>query len=230
MHIMAWRGSLISATLGIIKTMRHSFFIALEGIDGAGKDTIAAMVSRHTFDGGKSFFVTEEPSAGQTGVLIRDILDGKVAAPKTNKGLQSLFVEDRLDHIRSTVLPLLQSGKWVLSVRYWLSTLAYGMLEGEVDRYTALHREVIGGEMIYPDVTIVLDITAEEGLRRIRQAGRAFDWYAKLEMLPRIRKNYLTLAQRNDIGRIVVIDAMQPTDTVAAHTIAVITNITRERA
>lgn len=189
--------------------MRPSLVI-IEGIDGAGKDTLAVGIKEHFANRGIEIVVTEEPTGGPIGRHIRDIIDRKLPAPATNLELQRLFVEDRRDHISSFIRPKLAAGAFVLSIRYWLSTLAYGMLEGELERYLDCHREIIGDEMIVPDLTILLDLEPEEGLRRIQAAGRQFDWFAKHEKLAKIRRNFLDLAARSDLGAITMIDAMQP--------------------
>lgn len=189
----------------------HPFFVTIEGIDGAGKDTLAAGLRNHFAERhGFAVIVTEEPSNDPIGRSIREMLERKRPAPPTNYEFQRLFVENRREHLSSCIRPALEAGQWVISVRYWLSTLAYGMLEGPMEPYLELHREILGAEMLYPDLALVLDVDAEEGLRRIQAAGRHFDWFAKLEKLEKIRQNYLELAGRTDLGLMAVIDAMHP--------------------
>lgn len=187
------------------------FFVTIEGIDGAGKDTLAAGLRDHFSERhGIAVVITEEPSDDPIGRSIREMLDRKRPAPATNYEFQRLFVENRREHLGSCIRPALEAGQWVISVRYWLSTLAYGMLEGPVEPYLELHREIIGKEMVYPDLTILLDLEPAEGLKRIQEDGRHFDWFAKLEKLEVIRQNYLKLAGRGDLGLIAVANAMQP--------------------
>ncbi len=193
------------------------FFSAIEGIDGAGKDTLGGYL-RDFFQGTpREVLLTGEPSGGQTGRLIRQILDHEVSAPKTNFEFQRLFVEDRREHLEAVIRPALAAGKPTITVRYWLSTLAYGMLEKPVEEYLNLHREVIGEEMVTPDLTLLLDLDPELGLDRILRDGRHFDHFAKSELLMKIRANYLELARRQEelkLGKIVVIDAAAPREAV----------------
>lgn len=189
------------------------FMVVAEGIDGAGKDTLAAALTEffEGVRGPRGVLLTEEPSQGETGRLVRQMLDKKVLAPPTNFEFQCLFVEDRREHLETVIRPALESSMVVVSARYWLSTLAYGMLEGPVERYLELHREVIGERMVIPDLTLLLDLDPEVGLERIKRAGRHFDYFAKLELLERIRANYLELARRQEelgLGEIVVVDAV----------------------
>lgn len=200
---------------------QRPFFVAIEGIDGSGKDTVAAMLWDHFVQKhGLEVALTEEPSQSPIGILIRKMLDGKLPVPKTNFIFQALFVEDRKHHIQYFIAPELLKGRLVISVRYWLSTIAYGMLDGTVTEYLAFHRRVIGeifGDMVVPDLTIILDLEEEEALRRIQKAGRPFDWFAKKEKLKKIRQNYLELAKSKmaALGTIVVVDAMKPKEDVA---------------
>ncbi|HEY4498211.1 MAG TPA: dTMP kinase [Candidatus Paceibacterota bacterium] len=191
------------------------FFVALEGIDGAGKDTLVQTLANffEQVQGRDRVLLTEEPSQGETGQLIRQMLDKKVSAPSTNFEFQRLFVRDRREHLETVIRPALKSGMVVVSARYWLSTLAYGILEGPVEQYLDLHREVIGEQMLVPDLTLLLDLDPEIGLERIRAAGRHFDHFAKLGLLERIRANYLDLVRRQEelgLGEIVVVDAVWP--------------------
>ena len=190
------------------------FFVALEGMDGAGKDTVAAALSQHLRAHDLSVVLTAEPSDGPIGQKIRAMLDGALAPPSDGYAFQRLFVEDRRDHIDSCIRPHLVAGKIVISVRYWLSTIAYGMLDDSAEAYLKLHREVIGLDFLIPDLTVLLDVSPTEGLRRIKADGRRFDWFAKLEKLERIRANYLTLASRSDLGTILVVNAMESVSAV----------------
>lgn len=198
--------------------MQRPFFVALEGIDGSGKDTVATrlkehFVEKHNLD----VAVTEEPSQGPIGILIRKMLDGKVPVPPTNFVFQALFIEDRGFHIRSFIGPEIKLNRLVISVRYWLSTIAYGMLDGSALEYLELHARIIGPELIVPDLTIILDLEEDEAIRRIRESGRQFDWFAKKEKLKKIRQNYLELAKSGivSLGAVVVVDAMKSKEEVA---------------
>src|SRR5512139_742195 len=112
--------------------MIEGLFIAIEGIDGAGTTTQAKLL----FDGlrarGLPVHLTREPSDGPIGVLIRQILTGRVVVP----GLQGprapdwatmalLFAADRLDHVEAEIAPNLADGVTVVSDRYDYSSVAY---------------------------------------------------------------------------------------------------------
>ncbi|MDP3935133.1 MAG: dTMP kinase [Candidatus Giovannonibacteria bacterium] len=186
--------------------MTKGIFVAIEGVRGTGRRTLADEIELKLAEKGIYTVVTEEPSDGEIGRRIRKILAGKSPMP-TNSEFLKLSVKDRAEHIRRTICPFINLGHWVISAGYWLSTLAYGMLEDSAERYLQLHRDIIGEEMLYPHLTLLLDLEVDEALGRIQKAGRQFDWFAKAEKLQKIRTNYLELANRPDLGRIVVIDA-----------------------
>lgn len=194
------------------------FFVALEGIDGAGKDTAALALSAHfNWEHDLKIAVTEEPSKSQIGILIREMLDGKIPAPVSSRDFQILFMADRRVHIKSVIRPQIERERWVISVRYWLSTIAYGMLEASAAEYLELHSRVVGSGMIVPDLTVILDLEEDEAMRRIQKAGRKFDWFAKKEKLKKIRHNYLDLAGSGltELGNVVIIDAMKSKEETA---------------
>ena len=197
---------------------QRPFFVALEGINGSGKDTIAVRLFEHfTQKHNLNVTLTQEPSRGPIGILIRKMLGGEIPVPPTSFVFQALFIEDRGFHIRSFIGPEIKLNRLVISVRYWLSTIAYGMLDGSAIEYVDLHTRIIGSELIVPDLTIVLDLEEDEAMRRIQGAGRHFDWFAKKEKLKRIRQNYLELAKSQIValGTIVVVDAMKSKEEVA---------------
>lgn len=203
--------------------MAKGLFIAIEGIGGAGKKTLAEALELQLAEKGVNVVVTAEPSDAKIGHRIRKILDGKLPAPKTNLEFQRLYVKDRLEHIRCVIRPHLNLGNWVLSIHYWLSTFAYGMLDGKLEEYLKLHEEIMGDEeMLYPNLTLLLDLDVDEALLRIQQSGQRFDWFAKKEKLEKIRKHYLFLAERKNLGEIYVLDAMQSKEEVLKRAIAAI--------
>ena len=133
-------------------------FIAIEGISNVAQEMLSdELESYFTVELGLDVVAAKEPSNGLVGHRIRKIIDGKLPAPKTNYEFQRLCVEDRLEHIRTCIRPYLQLGNCVITVGYWLTTLACGMLDGPMEQYLQLHRDIIGEEMIFPNLSILLD-------------------------------------------------------------------------
>lgn len=204
------------------------FFIAVEGIDGAGKDTLAEGLKSALEEKDEKVVLTAEPTEGEIGRRIRAILDHKLPPPTSNYEFQKLYVEDRLEHINTFIRPQLEDDAIVITSRYWFSTIAYGMLEGPAELYIELHRSIIGADLLLPDLTIILDVTPEEGLKRVMRAGRSEDWFTRQDKLYRIRENYLKLAKREDLGAVVTISGMQAATAVLNEALGA-TSVTRQR-
>lgn len=182
-------------------------FLSFEGIDYCGKDTQLALVRDWLQSRGHSVQCGSEPTErNAVGRFIRSILRGEISAPSLYE-FQRLYVLDRAEDIIGFIRPGVQEGAVVLLSRYALSTIAYGMLEGSgPEPYLALHEQIIGSHMLWPDLTFLLDISSEEAIRRLAASGRQVEFFEKEAKLRKIRENYLTLAKRHDVGRIFVVD------------------------
>lgn len=101
----------------------HGTFIVLEGPDGSGTTTHAALLAKNLQEKGVDVLLTQEPTNGPIGSFIRQQLSlGTITAAP----LQMLFSADRAWHLDTVILPALKDGKTVISDRYMLSTLIYG--------------------------------------------------------------------------------------------------------
>ena len=114
----------------------------------------------------------------------------------------------RLDHLKSTILPALGEGIWVVCDRYCDSTLAYQGYGQGVDQkiLTLLQKCVV---MKKPDITFILDIPVDEGCKRMKQRSKKLSRYEKmhLEIHERLRLGFLSIAEENS-DRCIVIDAL----------------------
>jgi dTMP kinase len=144
--------------------MSRGCFIVFEGIDGSGK---SEQYGRLTEKLRKDYnvFITSEPTKGMPiGNLIRQVLYGEEET--TEEALALLFAADRVDHTERKIKPALEEGKIIISDRYVYSSLAYqskGMnKELDLDWVKTINRFAIT-----PDVVVFLDITPEEGQKRL---------------------------------------------------------------
>jgi dTMP kinase len=155
----------------------------VEGLDGAGTTTVAGALVEALQGRGLRVRATAEPTGGAFGALLRRHLTGEITLAPTTTAL--VFTADREDHLQSVVRPALARGRWVVSDRYLLSTLAYQGAEG-VDRDM-----ILGASSAFevPDVTFVLE--APEDVRRSRMAGRGrLERYEDPESARRIASSY----------------------------------------
>jgi dTMP kinase len=170
-------------------------FIVIEGIDGAGTTTQMDLYASYLRGLGRSVHVTREPSTGLIGTFIRAILTGKTPlASRPDFDLMALlFAADRLDHVRGEIEPALERGEIVISDRYDLSSLAYQSVAS--DSALPAH-EVVGWIRSLnrfarrPDVTLVVDVSAEVAAERRRRRGLAEDLYETQVLQARLAKAY----------------------------------------
>ena len=193
-------------------------FITFEGGEGTGKSTQAAMLASRLEALGLVVQLTREPGGSPGAEIIRHVLLSGAAKPLGPEVEAMLFAAARDDHVRCTILPALQSGKWVISDRFADSTRVYQGALGQVDTklINVLERVSIGS--LAPDLTVILDLPVHLGLERAklrrgqaeadRFEGEGTDFHEKL------RAAYLGIAA-SEPGRCVVIDATRAKDAVA---------------
>ncbi len=129
-----------------------------------------------------------------------------------------LFAAARDDHVQCTILPALNSGKWVICDRFADSTRVYQGILGQVDErlIKGLERVSIGD--LAPDLTLILDVPVEAGLERVKlRRGEAkpdrFE-AESVEFHQKLRQAYLAIAAEEP-DRCVVIDASAAKEAVA---------------
>ena len=145
-------------------------FISLEGVDGSGKSTQAAMLAAALGDRGHDVIAVREPGGTALGEDIRDIVLGPDAMSPWAEAL--LFAAARAQLVADVVRPALESGRWVVADRFIDSSLAYqGTARGlGIDQVVQVNTPGIGECM--PDLTIILDLVpASASDRRAERAS-----------------------------------------------------------
>ena len=203
--------------------MSRARLITLEGGEGTGKSTQAKLLAGTLQDAGIEVVLTREPGGAPGAEQIRTLLvDGE---PGRWDGLTEtlLHFASRREHLARTVLPALERGAWVVSDRFADSTMAYQGYGHGLDRglIENLYGAVVGD--FRPDLTIVLDMPAEQGLARAgeREAGATRYERMGLDFHRRLRDGFLEIA-RGDGARCAVIDAAAGIDDVHAAIMAVV--------
>lgn len=198
-------------------------FVTIEGIEGAGKTTLARRLAEWLEARGAACRLAREPGGTRAGEMIRSILLDR-SAPLAPEGELMLFEAARLQIMDEIVLPALNSGQWVILDRFCDSTTAYqGYGRGlDLDWIRSMNQRACRGRM--PDVTLLLDIGPEEGLRRARSAAEAgappdrFETETR-DFMERVREGLLELA-RNAPGRFRIIEASKPEEAVWREAVA----------
>lgn len=192
-------------------------FITLEGPEGSGKTSHLVALARYLEGRGLRVYCTREPGGTPIGEQIRAVihdLRNQEMHPRTET---LLYQAARAQLVEQEIRPRLAAGEWVLCDRFADSTLAYQGYghRQDLEQVRALIHYATGGLM--PDLTFLLDVDVEIGLRRKQQNGAEWnrlDAYA-LEFHQRVRRGYLELAAAEP-GRWVVVDASQAWEEVQA--------------
>ncbi len=187
--------------------MPRGLFISLEGGEGAGKSTQLAAIVAALEAAGREVVATREPGGTPGAEAIRALLVGGDPARWHPMTETLLHYAARVEHVERLVRPALQRGADVVCDRFADSTMAYQGFGQGVPRETiaALHRTVLGA--FVPDLTVVLDVPVETGLRRAA-ARREPNRYERFDFdfHGRVREGFRTIA-REEPSRCVLIDA-----------------------
>jgi dTMP kinase len=190
-------------------------YIALEGIEGAGKSTIAAALSAALTSRGVKVTAVREPGGTGPGERIRQVLLGDDAdvAPWTEA---LLFAAARAQLARDVIAPALSSGSWVIGDRSVYSSLAYqgGGRGLGVAAVRALNVPGLIG--VWPDVVVLLQVDAGTGLRRQENADRIGAEGMRFQALVAVTFDEIAATESD---RFSVVDASAPLDFVVAHVI-----------
>ena len=185
--------------------MNKGKFISFEGGEGTGKSTQVKILYDHLTAQGIDVVLTREPGGAPGAEEIRQLLltgEPDKWVPMTEV---LLFYAARVDHLNSTVIPALESGKWVITDRYADSTFAYqGAGHGlGASVVKEIHR--ITTNDFWPDMTVLLDIEPEAGLGRANEREAAIsedkreDRFEKMEgsYHHRLRHAFLDIAEQS---------------------------------
>lgn len=190
-------------------------FISFEGGEGAGKSTQIQRLAVYIESCGIQVCTTREPGGSVGAEEIRDLLvEGDVDRwDSTTETL--LLAAARRSHMGDLITPALENGDWVLCDRFIDSTKAYqGYGQGLDLAVIAQLQEIAVGNFI-PDLTILLDISVEDGLARAASRGGAARYeQMDISMHLRIREGFLKMAAAEP-DRFVIVDAGQSIDAVS---------------
>lgn len=204
--------------------MGRGRLVVLEGVDGAGTTTQAALLASALTSQGYATHRTREPSDGPVGVLIRQVLAGRLVVPGRTgprmprmETMALLFAADRVDHLEAEVLPNLGDGVTVISDRYVHSSLAYQTTTAGPDFPDALEWvRTLNCRARRPDLVLLLQVSAEEAARRRLARGGAEEVYEDDDLQRRLAAFYADLPRLFPEDPIVVIDGAKPVDVVHA--------------
>ncbi|MFH0886939.1 MAG: dTMP kinase [bacterium] len=186
--------------------MRKGFFITFEGPEGCGKTTQVKLLAGYLKAKGYKVRVTREPGGTRIGQEIRQLLLN-TKAKMDHLAEVFLFMADRREHVAEVVLPHLKKGYVVISDRYSDSTMAYQVGGRGLPRKMVKSLCDIASQGIVPNITFLLDVPSELGLKRVDSARYVYDRFESelLAFHRRVRKAFLNIAAKEK-KRIKVID------------------------
>ncbi|MEQ9823107.1 MAG: dTMP kinase [Puniceicoccaceae bacterium] len=177
----------------------RGLLISFEGSEGSGKTTQIARLTERLEEMGYDVIVTREPGGTDIGEEIRHLLKhGSSSESMFPETELLLFAASRAQLVREVIVPGLEQGKIILCDRYLDSTTVYQGVARQLseDPVTYINEFAVGNLM--PDLTIVLDVPAREGMRRIKHRASGLpDRMEKenIEFYEAVREGYLMLVK-----------------------------------
>lgn len=201
--------------------MAKGLFITLEGSEGAGKSTQIEVICSYLKNKGRKVICVREPG----GTPIAEDIRALLKTPRNDDSMCDttellLMYAARAQLVNCFIKPKLSEGVDIICDRHDLSTIAYqgGGRGMNMDHINAVRNIVLGD--FRPDLTFLLDIDPEEGMKRARRRGDLDRFeQSKMDFFIRVRNTYIRCAQE-DPEHIVLIDGAQPLDVVSANVIS----------
>jgi dTMP kinase len=190
--------------------MPRAPLITFEGVEGAGKTTLAQHLADWLRAQGVSVRLTREPGGSPLGEHLRPLL---LHEPLDVWAELFLFLADRRQHTLQVILPALEQGAWVLCDRYADSTLVYQGYGRGLDIALIRRLNALATGDLTPDLTVLIDLPVEDALARANAPNR-FE-AETLAFHNRIREGYLQLACAEP-RRFLVLDGLQPLEALQA--------------
>jgi dTMP kinase len=204
--------------------MRAGRFITLEGIEGAGKSTVARLVCEWLAARSIGVRLTREPGGTPLAERVRQIVLERGAETLSPVTETLLVFSARAIHVENLIRPTLARGEWVVCDRFTDATRAYQGSGRGVDAAWIDSLAAVVHAGLQPDCTLLLDLPPGVGLERARRrSGVAADRFeAETEMFfSRVREGYLEVARREP-HRVHVINAALELKQVEAQVLKVL--------
>lgn len=189
-------------------------FITIEGTEGVGKTTNIQFIQNWLESKQLAYLCTREPGGTPLAEQIRELLLAPREELVCDTAELLLMFAGRAQHLNQVIEPALTEGAWVLCDRFTDATYAYQGAGRGMGTSLIAELELIVQGSLRPDLTLILDIPVELGLKRAseRSDPDRFE-QEKTEFFDLVRNGYLDIASKHP-DRCVVIDASQPLELV----------------
>jgi dTMP kinase len=199
----------------VARDTETGLFITFEGGDGSGKSTQSALLTTWLTESGHTVVHSREPGGTDLGTELREIILHRrgYIAPRAEA---LLYAADRAHNIATKVRPAIERGEIVIQDRYLDSSVAYQGAGRVLDATEVRDISLWAAEGLIPDLTVLLDLSAEDGRERIAATRDTYDRLEaeKNDFHERVRQGFLDLADAEP-GRFLVLDATQPVAAIA---------------
>jgi dTMP kinase len=197
-------------------------FITLEGGEGAGKSTMLERVGAWLEDSGRRVVKSREPGGTELAEQLRNLLLDRNTLSVSGQAELLLMFAARAQHLDELIRPALERGDWVLCDRFTDATWAYqGGGRGVASADISALEQLVHGDL-QPDLTLLLDLPVEQGLRRAFRRSEADRFEQESPVFfERVRAAYLDRAAAAP-GRFAVIDASRSVDEVWSQILTVL--------
>jgi dTMP kinase len=207
-----------------IKASKKGVFISFEGIEGTGKTKQSRLLYEYFRKIGYKVILTGEPGGTRIGLKIRDLLLSVENRKMTPVSELLLYNASRAQHIKEVIIPALKKGFIVITDRFTDSTKAYQGYGRGIDLKLIDLLEKIVTEDVRPDLTLLLDLDVEIGLKRNRHINKTDRLELEdIKFHKRVRKGYLKIAAKEP-ERIKLIDASGSIEEIHQKIIGIVEN------
>jgi dTMP kinase len=187
------------------------YFISLEGIEGAGKSTLARSLEHALRQRGLAVMLTREPGGTALAEQLRTLLLTRTTEHISPEAEVLLMFAARAIHLDNLIRPALAAGTWVVCDRFTDATRAYQGAGRGVDGALIERLADAVHATVWPQRTLLLDLPVTTGLQRARKRTTGGDRFEDEDQrfFERVRASYLQFAQREPT-RVRVLDASLP--------------------
>jgi len=202
-------------------------FIVMDGTEGCGKSTQSRILSTRLLELGRDVVHVRDPGTTRIGEQIRTLLLDPANSEMAMRTEMLLYMSARAQMMAEIIAPALDRNAIVICDRFVSSTLAYQLGGDGLTSQQISNVADIAISRRWPDLTILLDLTVEQSLARVKRAKDRIE-QRPMEYHEQVRRNYLQQARENPSGYR-VLDADRTPDEVSADVWSVVSALLEER-